>query len=73
MVQDAANDKAEAEAHTNLDVIAVNAAQQASKMAARGEFRHAQAYSYNQKKLVKRSAKTSADVAKVGQWKNHMK
>ena len=60
------------EKEANTDILAINAAQQASKMAAKGKFREAQAYSMGAKKFIKRSVKTEEQREHFQNWKNNL-
>ncbi len=71
-VQDASSDRGEVEKEANTDILAINAAQQASKMAAKGKFREAQAYSMGAKKFIKRSVKTEEQREHFQNWKNNL-
>ena len=62
----------EVQKDVNVDILAVNAAQQASKYARRGEFRAAQAYTMNQKRFLKQNARTEADKATYKNWKANL-
>ena len=71
-VQQITDDASKVKNEMNLEVLAVNAAQQASKLANRGQFREAQAYSVNQKKYIKSNLKSSADEKLYKNWRGHM-
>ena len=66
------DDMEEVQKDVNVDILAVNAAQQASKFAKRGEFRAAQAYTINQKRFMKKNARTEADKETYKNWKGNL-
>ena len=51
------DDAEEVQKNANINILAVNAAQQASKLAKKGNFREAQAYTKNQKRFIKKNMK----------------
>ena len=56
----------------DIGVLAVNAAQQSSKLASRGQFREAQAYSVNQKRFIKNNLRNDQDVHMYNNWRGQM-
>jgi hypothetical protein len=60
-IQQVTQDAEKMKEDIKIDVLAVNAAQQASKLASKGNFREAQAYSMNQKKFMKQNIKSEMD------------
>ena len=62
----------EAKKNTKIDVLAVNAAQQVSKLAKKGNFREAQAYGMNQKNYIKSNANSSSEKDIYKGWSNQM-
>uniref|UniRef100_A0A7S3NC32 Uncharacterized protein n=1 Tax=Euplotes harpa TaxID=151035 RepID=A0A7S3NC32_9SPIT len=66
------DDQNEIQESADVNILAVNAAQQAAKFAKRGQFREAQAYACNQKKLIKKHMKTEQDKTSYTNWKHAM-
>ncbi|CAI2386334.1 unnamed protein product [Moneuplotes crassus] len=71
-VQKVTDDAAQMKKDVNIEVLAVNAAQQASKLATRGQFREAQAYSMNQKRYLKSHLKDDTDKKMYSNWRGQM-
>mmetsp|Transcript_9488 Transcript_9488/g.9245 ORF Transcript_9488/g.9245 Transcript_9488/m.9245 type:complete len:142 (+) Transcript_9488:2-427(+) len=62
----------EAKDNAKIDILAINAAQQASKLAKKGDFRSAQAYSMNQKNYIKSNIKTDSQKQVYQGWSHQM-
>mmetsp|Transcript_1585 Transcript_1585/g.1926 ORF Transcript_1585/g.1926 Transcript_1585/m.1926 type:complete len:235 (+) Transcript_1585:1329-2033(+) len=62
----------EVQENANMGIFAVNAAQQASKLAKKGNFREAQAYTHNRKKFIKNNLKNETDKVVYSKWKGAM-
>ena len=71
-VQQVTDDVEKAKQDVKVDILAVNAAQQASKLAMKGNFREAQAYSINQKNYIRSNLQSNNDVQMFNNWKHHM-
>ena len=71
-VQKVTNDADQVKKDVQLDVLAVNAAQQASKLAMKGQFREAQAYSLNNKKFIQNNIRNEDDYKMFNNWKHQM-
>lgn len=71
-VQQVTDDANKAKEDIKIDLLAVNAAQQASKLAMQGNFREAQAYSLNQKHFINSNIKSDQDQRVYSNWKNQM-
>jgi hypothetical protein len=71
-VQQVTDDAEKAKEGVKIDVLAVNAAQQASKLASKGNFREAQAYSLNQKRYIKSNLNNHEDMRMYNNWKGQM-
>ncbi|CAI2360749.1 unnamed protein product [Moneuplotes crassus] len=72
-VLETSSDAEEVKQDLNIGIVAVNAAQQASNLAREGRFREAQALSYNNKKFIKKIAKTEEDTAMYKAFKGSMR
>ena len=71
-VQQVTDDASKAKEDIKIDILAVNAAQQASKLAMQGNFREAQAYSLNQKHYINSNIRSDQDQRVYSNWKNQM-
>ncbi|CAI2386488.1 unnamed protein product [Moneuplotes crassus] len=71
-VQKITDDVSKMKEDVNIEVLAVNAAQQASRLATRGQFREAQAYSVNQKKYLKSHLRNDTDKKMFKNWRGQM-
>ena len=66
------DDKDDVQQNANINILAVNAAQQASKLAKKGNFREAQAYTKNQKRFIKKNMRDDKDKEAYSKWKGAM-
>lgn len=71
-MQKVTDDASKAKEDIKIDLLAVNAAQQASKLAMQGNFREAQAYSLNQKHYINSNIRSDQDQRVYSNWKNQM-
>ena len=71
-IQKVTNNIDEVKQKAKIDILAVNAAQQCSKLAKKGKFRDAQAYSINQKKYIKSNINNLEDAEAYSGWKKQM-
>ena len=66
------DDADEVQKNADINILAVNAAQQASKLAKKGNFREAQAYTKNQKRFIKKNMRDDRDKEAYSKWKGAM-
>ena len=71
-VQQVTDDAEKVKQDLKVDILAVNAAQQASRLATGGKFREAQAYSINQKNYIKSNLQSEGDAKMFNNWKHQM-
>ena len=71
-VQDVSHEREEVEQNANVALLNVNAAQQAARMAQRGDFRGAQSYAVGQKRFAKKNLRNEDDIAAYGNWNAQM-
>ena len=72
MMVQTSDDMNEVQQNADINILAVNAAQQASKLAKKGNFREAQAYTKNQKRFIKKNMRDDKDKEAYSKWKGAM-
>ena len=71
-VQEVSHEREEVEKNARVSMLNVNAAQQAARMAQRGDFRGAQSYAVGQKRYAKKQIRNEEDFECYGNWNNEM-
>ena len=71
-VQEVSHEREEVEKNARVSMLNVNAAQQASRIAQRGEFRLAQSYALSQKRYAKKQIRNKEDIVQYEEWNEEM-